>query len=187
MRATICSFVFSCGDTLIDSFTNQMNPDQYLSTSGIESDRSYHSETESLAFCYLFNLDLYVYSNTNAIWFRYPADLQSPPPSRYCIYLQRNRAQRGMQQERFEPVMSVSTGVAMERFSNTDVVNLCDAQVLFTTQTREIPSHIFHDIPDDVESSKTNPILSNDGIEKFREPKISFQSVDTTKGIEVEC
>ena len=187
LRASICSFILSSGDTLIDSFPNQMAPDQYLLTSGVEVDRTYGSETEILAFCHLLDIDVYVFSNTNAVWLRYSKDLQSLPASRDRIYLQHKPAQGGRQCNHFEPVLSVSVDVAVERFSNTNVVNTCDAQVPSTTQPLDHPSYIYHEMPEDVESSESNSTSSKNDIDEFYEPEVSFQSVDTTEGKVLEC
>ena len=60
LRASICSFDLSFGDTSIDSFPNYLTPDQYLSTSGFEIDRTFGSETEVFAFSFLPKVDMYV-------------------------------------------------------------------------------------------------------------------------------
>ena len=73
------------------------------------------------------------------------------------------------------------------RFSNTDVVNTCDAQVSNTTQPLDHPSYNFHKMPEDVESSESISISPNDNIDEFNEPEGNFQSVDMTEGKDIEC
>ena len=77
--------------------------------------------------------------------------------------------------------------MAIERFSNTDVVNTCDAPVLSTTQPLDQPSYIFHETPEDIESSEIKSISSNDDIDELYEPKVNFQSADTNEGKVIEC